>query len=115
MVTPIQLKMARTGLGLSQAQVAEAAGLSTTAYNQIEQAQSDPRTSTLLAIKTALEDRGAVFGIDGGVRIGAPLAEYFVVPEGATGDREATTLAMAIVNLQRRRLGLRPFILDEDD
>jgi transcriptional regulator with XRE-family HTH domain len=114
MITPIQLKMARAALGLSQAQVASAAGISTTAYNSVEQGLSDPKISTLRAIQAALEDRGAVFS-DGGVRVGPPLAERFYVPPGAAGDREATTMAMNIVNQQRRRLGLRPFILDEED
>jgi transcriptional regulator with XRE-family HTH domain len=113
MLTPTQLKMARSALGLTQAQVAKAAGISTTAYNSLEQGISDPRVSTLKNVQAALEDRGAVFS-DGGVRVG-PAAEKFHVPEGARGDREAITFALSLVNQQRRRLGLRPFILDEED
>jgi DNA-binding XRE family transcriptional regulator len=115
MLTSQLIRGSRAMLGLTQAALAEAAGISAVTMNAIESGKTDPKSSTLRAIQTALEDRGAIFDTAGGVRVGPPLAEQFHVPPGAAGDREATTLAMAIVNLQRRRLGLRPFILEEDD
>ena len=65
MITPVQLKMARAAVGLSQAEVAGRAGLSTAAYNAIEQAQSDPKVSTLARVQAVLERKGVIFGEGG--------------------------------------------------
>jgi transcriptional regulator with XRE-family HTH domain len=67
MLTPSQIRAARALLGLNQARLANAAGLSKTAIVAIETGQSDPRASTLKAIQTALETRGAFFSADGGL------------------------------------------------
>ena len=53
-------------LGLSQAALAKRAGISTTALNNIERGESDPKVSTLGAIETTLEALGAEFR-EGGV------------------------------------------------
>lgn len=48
-------------LGLTQAALADAAGISTTALNNIERGAADPKVSTLGAIQRALEAAGVVF------------------------------------------------------
>ena len=48
-------------LGLTQAGLAVAAGISTTALNNIERGTADPKASTLGAIRRALEDAGIEF------------------------------------------------------
>ena len=48
-------------LGLTQAELAKAAGISTTGLNNIERGDADPRASTLEAIRTALEAAGVEF------------------------------------------------------
>jgi transcriptional regulator with XRE-family HTH domain len=113
MITPTQLKMARTGLGLSQAQVAAAAEISTTAYNAIEQAASDPRVSTLRKIIAALESKGAIFGADGSVGT-RPRAEFLVADPDAPQDRAARAMAVKILNVQRRMRG-EPLFDEEED
>lgn len=58
-------------LGLTQASLAEAAGISTTAINNIERGAADPKASTLGAIQRALEEAGIEFTNHGqpGVRL----------------------------------------------
>ena len=48
-------------LSMTQAALAERAGLSATALNNIERGASDPKTSTLRAIQEALETAGIEF------------------------------------------------------
>lgn len=48
-------------LGLTQAELAKRAGLSTTGLNNIEKGNADPKASTLRAIQSVLEDAGAMF------------------------------------------------------
>jgi predicted transcriptional regulator len=53
-------------LGLTQKQLAGAAGITKTALVNIETATSDPRSSTLLAIQKALESAGVEFIAENG-------------------------------------------------
>lgn len=48
-------------LGMTQATLAKAAGISTTGLNNIEKGNADPKASTLRAIRTALESAGVIF------------------------------------------------------
>ncbi len=48
-------------LGLTQAALAKAAGISTTGLNNIERGDADPKASTLDAIQRALESAGVEF------------------------------------------------------
>jgi DNA-binding XRE family transcriptional regulator len=80
MITPEQIRGARAMLGLTQAELAKSAGISTTGLNNIERNSADPKASTLRAIQTAFEERGIVFMNEGelaqggpGVRLGAKL------------------------------------------
>jgi transcriptional regulator with XRE-family HTH domain len=65
MIEPDQIRAARAMLGLTQAELAKAAGLSTTGLNNIERGTADPKASTLRAIQTALEMAGIIFQSDG--------------------------------------------------
>jgi transcriptional regulator with XRE-family HTH domain len=65
MLTPEQIRGARALLGLKQADLATAAGISTTGLNNIERGNADPKASTLKAIEAALIDAGIVFLPDG--------------------------------------------------
>ena len=60
-------------LGLTQAELAKAAGISTTGLNNIERGDADPKTSTLGAIKRALEDAGVEFIPENGGGAGVRL------------------------------------------
>lgn len=60
-------------LGLTQADLAAAAGLSATALNNIERGSADPRASTLKAIQAALEAAGVEFIPENGGGAGVRL------------------------------------------
>jgi predicted transcriptional regulator len=61
MITPQQIRGARAMLGMTQGELAQRAGISTTGLNNIERGISDPKASTLSAIETALESAGVKF------------------------------------------------------
>jgi predicted transcriptional regulator len=60
-------------LGMTQAELAQKAGISTTGLNNIEKGNADPKASTLKAIRSALESAGVLFidqnGAGPGVRL----------------------------------------------
>ncbi len=62
MATPAQIRAARAMLNWPQTELANRAGISKTALVAIELGNSDPKASTLRAIRTALEDAGVEFG-----------------------------------------------------
>ena len=66
MISPRQIKAARALLGWSQQDLADRAILSLNAVKRLEAEQSDPRVSTVLAIKTSLESGGVEFLAAGG-------------------------------------------------
>lgn len=72
MITPEQLRGARAMLGLTQAEVAGRANISTTGLNNIERGASDPKASTLRALQEALEEAGIVFEAAGQTIDGGP-------------------------------------------
>ena len=61
MITPQQIRGARAMLGMTQAELAHKAGISTTGLNNIEKGNADPKASTLKAIQAALEAAGVLF------------------------------------------------------
>ncbi|MBY3344892.1 helix-turn-helix domain-containing protein [Rhizobium laguerreae] len=65
MIIPEQIRGARAMLGLTQAELAKSAGISTTGLNNIERGIADPKASTLRAIQAALEKAGIIFQSDG--------------------------------------------------
>ena len=73
MITPQQIRGARAMLGMTQAALAAAAGISTTALNNIERAAADPKASTLTAIQRALESAGVIFVAENGEGPGVRL------------------------------------------
>ena len=52
-------------LGMTQADLAKLAGMSTTGLNNIERGSADPKASTLRAIQFALEGKGVLFVASG--------------------------------------------------
>ncbi|GLK85365.1 hypothetical protein GCM10017653_34350 [Ancylobacter defluvii] len=60
-------------LGMTQAALAAAAGISTTALNNIERGAADPKASTLTAIQRALESAGVIFVAENGEGPGVRL------------------------------------------
>lgn len=60
-------------LGMTQADLAKLAGISTTGLNNIERGIADPKASTLRAIKTALEEAGVIFVAENGEGPGVRL------------------------------------------
>ena len=73
MITPSQIRAARALIGWKQSDLSTACGLSLTGLNNIERGTADPKTSTLTAIRAALESAGVIFidpnGQDAGVRL----------------------------------------------
>jgi len=61
MITNAQIRAARALLGWKQTELAEAAKLSEMSVKNIERGDTDPRISTLQAIKSALEAAGIIF------------------------------------------------------
>lgn len=61
MITPSQIRAARALIGWKQTELATAAGLSEMSVKNIERGSTDPRVSTLEAIRTALEQAGVEF------------------------------------------------------
>lgn len=66
MITPAQIRAARSLLGWSQRDLAARCGLSQTALTNIERGAADPKVSTLQRIHQALEEAGVVFIAAGG-------------------------------------------------
>jgi len=60
-------------LGMTQAELAKLAGLSTTGLNNIEKGGADPKASTLKAIRAALESAGVEFIAENGGGAGVRL------------------------------------------
>ena len=60
-------------LGMTQADLAKAAGLSNTGLNNIERGTADPKVSTLQAIQSALEAAGVEFIPENGGGAGVRL------------------------------------------
>lgn len=75
MINAEQIRGARALLGMTQAKLAELAGISTTGLNNIERGGSDPKASTLRAITTALEAAGVQFIPENGGGAGVRLAK----------------------------------------
>ena len=108
MITPSRIRAARALLGLTQARLANAAGLSKTALVAIETGQSDPKASTLKAIRIALEEQGAFFSSDGG------LYERVNWANGKPSDPEIRRRIVEGLNMARSARG-NTLLVDEDD
>jgi predicted transcriptional regulator len=61
MITPAQIRAARALIEWKQTDLAKAAGVSEMSVKNIERGTTDPRVSTLQAIRTALEAAGVIF------------------------------------------------------
>ena len=80
MISAEQIRGARALLGMTQAKLAQLAGISTTGLNNIERG-NDPKASTLKAITTALEAAGIQFIPENGGGAGVRLAKRKDDPE----------------------------------
>ena len=71
MITAAHIRAARALLDITQAELAERAGISKTGLNNIERGNTDPKASTLNAVADALAGAGIEFlpGDDPGVRL----------------------------------------------
>ena len=76
MISARQIRAARALLGWSQQDLGDRAVLSLNAIKRLESGQSDPRISTVMAVKNALENGGVEFISEGekgeGVRLRTP-------------------------------------------
>ncbi|NUB12289.1 helix-turn-helix domain-containing protein [Azospirillum brasilense] len=76
MIIGPQIRAGRALIGMKQAELAVAADVSLATLNNIERGVSDPKASTLQAIKRALEQAGVLFidqnGHGPGVRLRDP-------------------------------------------
>lgn len=52
-------------MGMTQAELAKLAGISTTGLNNIERGTADPKASTLRSIQVAFEEKGILFVASG--------------------------------------------------
>lgn len=83
MITIEQMRAARAMLNLSQKQLAEKSGIATATINNIERgAQSDPRVSTMRALRNALEVSGVHFEEDAAKGFGVFLKPMAVDSSG---------------------------------
>jgi transcriptional regulator with XRE-family HTH domain len=73
-------------LGLTQAELAKRAGISTTGLNNLESGASDPKASTLRAIQTALESAGVEFIPENGGGAGVRLRKNAQPGGGIVGN-----------------------------
>jgi predicted transcriptional regulator len=109
MITIEQIRGARAMLGLTQGQLAERAGISKTALNNIETGAADPKVSTMKAIRGALENGGVVFTDDQGVAIKATAELIHRAAETARAGGpklpEPTGVAAQILAAGKRRRG----------
>lgn len=71
-MTPRQCKMARVGLGLTAAQLAQMASVGTATVNRFEGEQGRTIPSTITAMQRALEDAGVIFLAAGETADGGP-------------------------------------------
>lgn len=71
MPIPAQIRAARALVDMTQSALAERVGLTPNALVAIEKGRSDPKTSTMISIKRALEEAGVEFtnGDQPGVRL----------------------------------------------
>lgn len=63
-------------LGMTQAALAKASGISTTGLNNIEKGNADPKASTLRAIESALSEAGVIFIASNGDGPGVRLRKH---------------------------------------
>lgn len=68
-ITPIQLKMARVGVGYTVRELAAVTGLSANAISAIENGRVQPLARSLQIMVVALEDAGAEFGAPNWVNV----------------------------------------------
>lgn len=82
LLSPLVLTAARVQSGMSQGELASAAGMSLSVVQALEQGRSDPKNSTLLALRDALLDHGVrLIARDDGTLVGSLIDER-PLPDG---------------------------------
>ena len=99
MITARQCRAARGLIGYTQAELAEAAGLSKTGLNNFESGKSSIKTSTQGLLKSALENLGVIFTEDEGVRLCKEKAMVF------NGERSLDDLWDKIFSVFKNKKG----------
>jgi predicted transcriptional regulator len=70
MITRAQIRAARALIGWTQADLAQASGVSQVAIKNIERGSTDPRLSTINSIETAFDQAGVILLDPGDTRDG---------------------------------------------
>lgn len=88
-ITPAQLRAGRGLVGLSQAELAERAGLPVEAINGAEaEGEADISAATMMALQAALERQGVTFlAADAGEGPGVRLRRTGLLDEGLRPDQ----------------------------
>jgi len=73
MISVEQVRAARAWLGISQQELADAAGIEVRTIHRIEHGFRGATERTLRRIKTAFEAKGIVFQFDGGKPVGISI------------------------------------------
>ncbi|MEJ0094222.1 MAG: helix-turn-helix domain-containing protein [Methylocella sp.] len=100
MITPEQIRGARAMLGITQAELAERAGVSTTGLNNIERGEADPKASTLKAVKSALEAAGVLFVEENGEGPGVRLKKKPLAVAEITEKIEALNEKISAITVE---------------
>lgn len=81
MFTPAQLRAARALLNWTRPDLADKAGVSVLTIQTFEQGTSDPRQSTLIALRSALAKAGVIFLDDADVHEHGPGVAFATQPK----------------------------------
>src|SRR5688572_31956618 len=81
MITVGQVRAARALLNLSQSELAQMGGISTTSLSAIEREAKAPRVKTLSSLQNALEGRGVEFTEGHGVRLAEHVFDIRLFPK----------------------------------
>jgi DNA-binding XRE family transcriptional regulator len=76
MITRAQIRAARALIGWTQADLAQASGVSEVAIKNLERGVTDPRVSTISNIRAAFDEAGVIFLDAGDIRNGGVGVRY---------------------------------------
>jgi transcriptional regulator with XRE-family HTH domain len=92
LLSPLQCRMARAGLGLTAGALAERAHVSKVTLSDFELGKRSPMPRTIAAIRTALEQAGMEFidanGGGAGVRLKAPASDAIISLEDLSAEND---------------------------
>jgi transcriptional regulator with XRE-family HTH domain len=93
LISPVQCRMARAGLGLTAGALAERAQVSKVTLSDFELGKRSPMPRTIAAIRAALEKAGMEFieangGGGAGVRLKAPASDAIISLEDLNAEND---------------------------